>query len=77
MPADMGGGNLSDIHRVTLFLRSTFYHFTPPKVQFYFETDKKIGKKFQKNGGCNNSNGTVETGRKGVLGKFNRTGRNI
>ena len=48
MPADMGGGNLSDIHRVTLLLSSTFYHFTPPKVQQYFETSKKIGRKVLK-----------------------------
>ena len=41
-----GGGNLSDIHIVTSLLSSTFYQFTPPKVQQYFETRKKIGEKF-------------------------------
>ena len=27
------GGNLSDIHIVTSLFSSTFYQFTPPKVQ--------------------------------------------
>lgn len=43
------GGNLSDIHRVTLFLRSTFYHLFPQRYNFILKQTRKSGESFEKN----------------------------
>ena len=43
-----GGGNLSDIHRVTLFLRSTFYHLFPQRYNFILKQTRKSGESFEK-----------------------------
>ena len=48
MPADRGGGNLSDIHRVTLFLRSTFYHLFPQRYNNILKQARKSGESFEK-----------------------------
>ena len=49
MPAGMGGGNLSDIHRVTLLLSSTFYHLLPQRYDNILKQARKSGESFEKN----------------------------
>ena len=44
----LGGGNLSDIHRVTLFLRSTFYHLFPQRYNNILKQARKSGESFEK-----------------------------
>ena len=41
-----GGGNLSDIHRVTLLLRPTFYHLLPQRYDNILKQARKSGEKF-------------------------------
>ena len=43
-----GGGNLSDIHRVILFLRSTFYHLFPQRYNNILKQARKSGESFEK-----------------------------